>query len=969
MSGLHGFELLREERIPEFNSLGRLYRHVQTGAELLSLINDDENKVFGITFRTPVAESTGLPHILEHSVLCGSRKYPVKEPFIELAKGSLNTFLNAMTYPDKTCYPVASQNLQDFYNLIDVYLDAVFYPLLTPNTLKQEGWHYELNRPEDALSYKGVVFNEMKGAYSSPEDVLDQESQARLYPDTIYAADSGGDPAHIPDLTYERFKEFHRAFYHPSNARIYFYGDDDPERRLELLDAYLRDFSRTETASQVPLQPRFDSPRRAVSAYETSGEETRAFVTVSWLFPEAPDAGLAIGLTVLDHILTGTPASPLRKALIDSGLGEDLAGRGLDLGYRQPRYTTGMKGVQRENTAAVERLILETLERLAREGIDPDTVTASLNTVEFQLRELNTGRFPRGLALMLSALETWLYGGDPFEGLRIDAPLQALKTRLAQGEAYFERLLREYLVENPHRSTVILEPDAALAERRASAERERLAQARAAMSPAELEAVIAETHELQRLQETPDAPEALATIPALKLSDLERQARRIPTEVIEPGPATILYHELFTNNIFYLDVGFDLHRLPGEWLPYIPLFSRALTETGTREQTFVQLLQRIGRSTGGIRPSTLLSAVMGRKEAAAWLFLRAKAMLPQAGELLSILRDVLGGARLDDRERFRQMALEEKAAMEAGLARAGHRLVNQRLRAHFGEAGWAAEQTGGVSYLFFLRGLLEQIEKDWPSVQAQLEEIRTRLIGRAGLVANVTLDAPGWNQVRGPLEEFLAGLPGGGARREAWQPGALPAVEGLAIPSQVNFVGKGGDLYAAGYRLDGSILAIQNYLGTTWMWDQVRVQGGAYGGFFVFEQNSGVVTYLSYRDPNLVNTLKVYDQTPGFLRGVKLPESELTKAIIGAVGELDAYLLPDAKGYTALVRHLVGITDEWRQAFREQLLDTQESDFHALADALEAVAQEGKVAVIGSAEALRAAGEELGGQMAVQQVL
>ncbi|HMN62555.1 MAG TPA: insulinase family protein, partial [Anaerolinea sp.] len=484
--GLHpAFEQIHQERIPEVNSLATLYKHLRTGAEILSLENDDENKVFGITFRTPAPDSTGLPHIMEHSVLCGSRKYPVKEPFIELAKGSLNTFLNAMTYPDKTCYPVASQNLQDFYNLIDVYLDAVFYPNITPHTLQQEGWHYEIDDPDAPLTFKGVVFNEMKGAYSSADDLLDQESQARLYPDITYGVDSGGDPVHIPDLTYAQFKAFHQTFYHPSNARIYFYGDDDPARRLELLDAYLSQFDPLQVPSTIPLQPLFDHPRRATAPYEASPEDTRSLLTVSWMLPEAADAELAIGLSILDHILIGSPASPLRKALIDSGLGEDLTGRGLDLGYRQPFYSVGMKGVAPENTLRVEQLILDSLAALARDGIDPATVSASLNTVEFRLRELNTGRFPRGLAIMLGALETWLYDGDPFDSLRINPPLESIKARLARGERYFEALLHAHLVENLHRSTVVPEPDPDLARRRAEAETDRLAQIKAAMSPAE----------------------------------------------------------------------------------------------------------------------------------------------------------------------------------------------------------------------------------------------------------------------------------------------------------------------------------------------------------------------------------------------------------------------------------------------------------------------------------------------------
>lgn len=965
MTSTHGFTLLREEHIAEVNSLARLYRHDRTGAQLLSMINDDENKVFGITFRTPASDSTGLPHILEHGVLCGSRKYPLKEPFIELAKGSLNTFLNAMTYPDKTCYPVASQNLQDFYNLIDVYLDAVFYPALTPYTLKQEGWHYELESLDSEMSYKGVVFNEMKGAYSSPDDLLDQESQVRLYPNNTYGFDSGGDPLRIPDLTFDQYQAFHDAFYHPSNAYIYFYGDDDPQKRLELLDVYLRDFTARTVDSTVRLQPRFDQPRKAVVPYEASNEDNRSLLTVSWMLPETPNPELSIGLSVLAHILTGTPASPLRKALIDSGLGEDITGRGLDLGFRQAFYSVGMKGIAPENTQQVEQLILDSLRQLSRNGIDPETIAASLNTVEFNLRELNTGRFPRGLAIMLGALETWLYGGDPFDALRINPPLQAIKDRLQRGERYFERLIEEHFVENSHRSTVILEADAGLAERRAAEEQSRLAQARSAMTPEQLDAVVADTLELQRRQSTPDSPEALATIPTLRLSDLEPKIKTIP--IAQDGP--VLYHDLFTNGILYFDLGFDLHNLPQEWLPYVPVFSRALTETGTRDQSFVQLLQRIGRTTGGIRPATFISSVRGRAQAEAWLFLRGKAMLAQSGELLAILQDILSGARLDDRDRIRQMVLEEKAALEAGLVRAGHRVINTRLRAGFDEAGWTNELTGGVSYLFFVRSLLEKIDRDWPAVADTFEQIRRRLVSRRGLVANVTLDNAGWQVFRPQLADFLARLPDSAVQKEAWQPGSLPNVEGLAVPSQVNYVGKGGSLFTAGYQLDGSVLAILNYLNATWLWEKVRVQGGAYGGFAVFDQHSGIFSYVSYRDPNLSETLDIYDQTAGFLRSLDLSENELTKAIIGAIGELDAYLLPDARGYTSMIRHLMGITDDWRQEFRDQLLTTRLQDFQQLADALDSLVTSGRVAALGSSESLKKVADERPGWMQVLQVL
>lgn len=962
------FELVREQTLAEVNSHARLYRHKRTGAELLSLTNQDENKVFGITFRTPAADSTGLPHIMEHSVLCGSRKYPVKEPFIELAKGSLNTFLNAMTYPDKTVYPVASQNLQDFYNLVDVYLDAVFHPLITPYTLKQEGWHYELESPDGEMTFKGVVYNEMKGAYSTADDVLDQESQCRLYPDITYGVDSGGDPTRIPDLTYEQFKTFHEQYYHPSNSRIFFYGDDPEEQRLVLMDGYLNEYDAIPVTSQIALQPHFDQPRRVTLPYEASPEDTRSLISLAWMLPDGLSPEESIALSILSHILIGTPASPLRKALIDSGLGEDLTGHGFATDYRQPMFSVGMKGVAKENIPAVEQLILETLAGLARDGFDPLTVNASTNTLEFILRELNTGSYPRGLAVMLMGLETWLYDGDPLEGIAFEKPLQAVKAQAAAGKLY-ETLLHKHLVENAHRSVVILEPDPELGDRRAAAEKARLDQARAAMSAADIDLVVAETLELTRRQETPDSPEALATIPSLKLEDLDRAVRTIPSQAIPQPVGEVLYHDLFTNGILYLDLGFDMHDLPGEWLPLMPLFGRALTETGARDQDFVQLIQRIGSQTGGISPSTFISAAHGKTQAQAWFFLRGKAMLPQTGELLSILNDVLSSAHLYDRERFRQMALEEKAGLESALARMGHRMVNLRLRAQFSEAGWVSEQMNGVSQLFYLRKLLEEIDSDWLSVQARLEAIRDRLINRAASIANITVDAAAWQQVQPQLEAFLNGLPVHARAPQAWKTApALPA-EGLALPSQVNFVGKAANLYDLGYQLDGSMLAISSYVSATWLWEKVRVQGGAYGAMFVFDQYTGVLSYLSYRDPNLTESLEIYDQTAEFLQNLTLSDAELTKSIIGAIGDLDAYQLPDAKGYTALVRKLIGVDDAWRQQLRDQLLGATAADFHHLGEVLRGMSSAGRVAVLGPATSFQAVEKEQPGWMSVQQIL
>jgi Zn-dependent M16 (insulinase) family peptidase len=979
MSATHGFTLIREQKVAEINALARHYRHDATGAELLSLVNNDENKVFGVSFATPPKDSTGVAHILEHSVLCGSRKYPIKEPFVELMKSSLNTFLNAMTFPDKTCYPVASQNVQDFYNLIDVYLDAVFFPRLTPQIFAQEGWHYELEAAEAPLIYKGVVFNEMKGNYSSPDSMLRELSQRSLYPDITYGLDSGGDPRHIPDLSYEELKSFHQRHYHPSNAKFFFYGDDDPEARLRLLGARLAEFSPIETDFEVPLQPRFSQPKRLTRTYAVGDDDGRGpgardaaketMLTVNWMLDEPADIETALGFDILEDILVGTPASPLYKALIDSGLGEALAGTGLDSGLRQPMFSIGLKGIDAGDADKVERLIIDTITGLADKGIDAATLEAALNTVEFHLRENNTGAFPRGIVFMLRSLRSWLHGRDPLSPLAFEAPLAAIKARVAKGEPYFENMIRRQFLASPHRTVLVLKPDVDQAEREAKEEEQRLAKARAGMSKADLQAVVEATHTLKVMQERPDSPEALATIPTLKLADLPRTNKLTPIEVTSLRDTRVLYHDLFTNGIVYLDVGFDLHTLPADLLSYVPLFGRALLETGVGNEDFVRLSQRIGRSTGGIQPQRWASSVSGRNECAAWLNLRGKALPEQTGELLAILSDILSRARLDNRERFQQLALEEKAAVESRLAPAGSAYVDRRLRANYFEADWAEEQMGGVSYLFFVRRLVDELDKDWDGVLAKLERIRSTLLNRAAMLCNVTAAAADWARVKPQLADFLGALPHAPVKPATWRVADTPHAEGLVIPAKVNYVGKGADLYRAGLKPSGAHIVARRYLRTTWLWDKVRVQGGAYGGQCMFDRYSGGFTFVSYRDPNLLATLDIYDRTAEFLKTAELDHAELTRNIIGTIGEVDTYRLPDAKGFASMQRHLIGDTDEARQRMREEILSTTAADLRNFAGAMTEVAAHGRVVVLGSEQAIEGANKERPGLLSVSRVM
>jgi Zn-dependent M16 (insulinase) family peptidase len=968
----HGFELIREETIQEINTVARVYRHVKTGAELLSLSNDDENKVFGITFRTPPPDSTGIAHILEHSVLGGSRKYPLKEPFVQLVKGSLKTFLNAMTYPDRTVYPVASTNLQDFYNLVDVYLDAVLNPLITPHHLDQEGWHYELERVDAPLKYKGVVFNEMKGAYSSPDNVLYRTSQQALFPDNGYGLDSGGDPAVIPQLTYAQFKQFHTQYYHPSNALFYFYGDDDPSERLRLLNAYLSEFDAQPVEAMVALQQRFPAPRRITRPYGidiASEESPKAFVQVNWLLPETDDPALIMGLSLLSYCLVSTQASPLRKTLIDSGLGEDLTGGGLSTTLREMTFAVGLKGVTPGRDMEVEELILNTLAELAQEGISSDMVEAAYNTFEFSLRENNTGSTPRGLSTMMQAVRNWIYGRDPLTPLAFEGPLAAVREQLDNNPIYLQDLIREYILENSHRVTLVLMPDPEFNATRLAEEEARLEQARANMDQAALEAIVANTAELQRLQGLADSPEQLALLPTLKLEDLDKEVKTIPSELSEIHGAKLLYHDLFTNGIVYLDMAFDLHGISPDLLPYAKLFIQSLTEMGTETEDFVHLSQRIGRTTGGIYPSSFLAAKRDDPEGVAWLMVNGKATMSQAPAMLEIMRDILLTVKLDNRERLNQIVLKNKARAESGLTPSGHSVVDGRLRAGFNTASWAGEQMSGLEHLFFLRRLITEMEQDWPGVLAKLETIRRQVINRHAMIINVTLDSGNWQELEPTVRELVSSFPYHPPTAANWYAARLPEDEGLSIPAQVNYVGKGADLYSLGYTYHGSIQVITNHLRTSYLWDKIRVQGGAYGAFVRFSQHSGVLTYLSYRDPNVLNTLEVYDGTPEYLRSLSLSQDDLTKSIIGAIGVLDAYQLPDAKGDTAFVRYLLGETDAARQKTRDEVLGTTAADFRAFADVLDAVRREGRIVVLGSSDALAAANAARGDFLKIQRVL
>ncbi|WEK04808.1 MAG: insulinase family protein [Candidatus Devosia phytovorans] len=963
------FELIRDEQIAEVNSRALLYRHRKTGAEVLSLVNDDENKVFGITFKTPPEDSTGVAHILEHSVLCGSRKYPVKKPFVELIKGSLNTFLNAMTFPDKTAYPVASQNLKDFYNLVDVYLDAVFFPLISEDTFRQEGWHYELEDSGSPLVYKGVVFNEMKGVFSSPDAVMRDLSQRSLYPDVTYGKSSGGDPKAIPELSYKQFKAFHETFYHPSNTRAFFSGDDDAGQRLAILDEYFSQFDRIAVDAEVKLQPRFNAPRNVVATYAGTKDEGKArdgMVSVNWMVDAPADRVEVLSHGMLSYLLAGNSAAPLRKALTESGLGEGMTGGGIGSGLRQPMASFGMKGIDAGDAGKVETLILSTLEEIADKGFAAEQIEATINTFEFSLRENNSGGYPRGMVYMFAALSTWLHEGDPLSQLKFEDALAALKD--LAGKGHFEKEIRRLFLDNTHRTTVTLSADPEQGAREAATEAEILAEVRTGLDDKALAETVAETERLKALQEEVDDPALLAKIPTLTLADLPRETRTTPIDIGTLGDARLFYHDLPTVGIVYLDLGFDLHVLDKDLLPYLPLFGRALLQTGTSKEDFVSLTQRIGRSTGGIAQHRGLSARQGSDGSAAWFFLSGKAVPDRIEEMLAIMGDVLLDARLDNRARFKQMALEEKAGFEARLVPSGNAIVDTRLKSGLTEASWIAEQIGGISYLQFLRELVKRVENDWDSVEAALVRIRDTLFNRGRMVVNVTAEGALWDHARGQVGAFLERLPNQDFAFADWSINYRPKSEGLIIPAQVNYVGKGANLRELGFEMTGASSVVLKFLNTTYLWDKVRVQGGAYGGSSRFDLTSGNFSFLSYRDPNLLKTLDAYDGASKALKS-EIGENDLTRSIIGVIGDVDGYEFPDAKGYSSMWRQLTGTTDAIRQQRRDEILGATVSDFRRMAEAVDAVARQGHVVVLGGEAAINLANEKRPGLFEVSKVM
>ncbi len=952
----NGFKLTKKEEIAELKSLCLLFEHERTGAELMVLENEDDNKVFSATFRTPPTNDAGVAHILEHSVLCGSKNFPVKEPFVELMKGSLQTFLNAMTFPDKTMYPVASRNRKDFFNLMNVYMDAVFYPIISEDTFKQEGWHYELTKPEDKIVYKGVVFNEMKGVFSDPESWVDRQLAHSLFPSTTYGYESGGDPKSIPDLTYEDFKGFHERHYHPSNSRLFLYGDGDTNEYLQFLnEKYLKDFDRIEVNTSIQHQRSFRKPKRKSFSYPVSSQESlekKTYVLQGIKLDKATNYEHCLGFSILSHLLLGTSASPLRKALIDSQLGSEIIGGGFDDNRADTIFAVGLKGTEADHEEKILGIINSTLKDLVKNGIEEDMVRSAVNSVDFRLREANFGGFAKGIVYNIQALGSWLYGKDPFSHLKFEKVMSKIKKKSSQG--YFEDLISRYLIENNHKSILVATPHAGLGKKIEARERKKLKEVKNELSAEEIKALIEETARLQENQLKGDSPEALAALPSLEIKDVPDSIEKYPLEKKGSNGKTILFHDLFTNHIAYTQIGFNIHTVPQEMLQYVPLMGSLVLGMGTKRNSYTEISKKIGINTGGIRCSHYSSAtVQDRQSIISYVFFNGKALTEKVGDLFELFNELFSEYSFENSKRLVEIIRSAKADMEDSIVPSGNHYVQSRLQSYHSRVGKFDELTDGITYYRFLEGLLKQVEEDPQTVARQFQKVAERIFTKQNILFNVTCEEKDYAKIEKRLNSLYDLLSDSKSEVEEWDFKTVSKNEGFLTASNVQHVGKGANLYEMGFKYSGQFEVLKGLLRTGYLWDKVRVHGGAYGSSNSFNFLTGDYGLVSYRDPNLSETLGVYDEIADFLAQLDIPPEELKKIIIGCVGKMDPPLTPDRKGSSSMIDYLTGRTHEMKLQFRRELLSTQLEDLKKYSELFEKIRDEGKVCVLGNESKLK----------------
>ena len=919
-----GFVIRQAAYIDEIQSEAYVMEHAYSGARLLYLGNNDDNKVFSISFRTPPYDDTGVAHILEHSVLCGSRKYRLKEPFVELVKGSMNTFLNAMTYPDKTMYPVASRNAKDFQNLMDVYLDAVFYPLIyeNPYTLRQEGWHYNIEEPTDALSYNGVVYNEMKGVFSSADALLDYEAMKALFPDTPYSFESGGHPDAIPELTQEAFEHFHTTYYSPENSFIYLYGDMEIETTLQYLnDEYLSGFKRTGAVnSEIPLQNAFARTQEVLGTYPVGADEA-------------------------------TEDKTYHELHMQSGVAKDISGSYAG-SYRQPIFSIKAAGSKPEQRDKFISVIYHTLQQLTINGIDKELLEAHLNYLEFKLREADFGAYPKGLIYGISVMDSWLYDGDPLAGLRYTETLQQLREGIKT--RYYEQLIENYLLDNTHKVIVTLNPEQGKEEREQEVLAEKMAVLKASMDTETIAQNIELCSELHKRQAAADTAEALETIPLLERSDIRREVEVTETVLKQLGTNDILYVPAFTNKIAYLNWYFDLTGIDKDLLPYCYLLSDVLGKFNTDKYTYQELATASNKYTGGVSfQMHAYSAADDANDYTIKFTVQAKALTANLDKLFDILQAVALGSKIDDTKRLQEILDEVKTDWDSSFFSRGQTVACTRLASYFSTAARVNEQDQ-FSYYEFLKELSADFSGRAEDTLAKLRQLLGIFFESSKYLLAYSCEESERMLVLEQALNFAALLPQSAVAGKAPQFLESPGEnEGIMTPGKVQYVAAGGDFHKFGYQFHGAMKVLETILRYEYLWTKIRVQGGAYGATARFDRN-GTMFFASYRDPKLKESLQAYYDMPSWLEKLELSERELTKYIIGTISGLDTPLTNSMRLEQAGVYHLKQVDTAMRQQMRSEIIDLTNADLQKLAPLIRDTLSEKYLCVVGSSQSIEA---------------
>lgn len=955
------YEILDEHRVEDVQSDGFILRHKKSGARIAILSNNDDNKVFYIGFRTPPEDETGVPHIIEHTTLCGSKKFPVKDPFIELAKGSLNTFLNAMTYPDKTVYPVASCNDQDFKNLMDVYLDAVFNPNITKyeEIFKQEGWHYELTGKDDELKINGVVYNEMKGAYSSPDEVLSSQIYRSLFPDNTYSKDSGGNPEYIPKLTYEAYLDFYHKYYHPSNSYIYLYGDMDVVERLEWLDKeYLSLYDYKKVNSEINKQPAFDEIKNVEAQYSITmddSQENKTYLSYNRVVGDTLDEMLYQAFDVLDYALVSSPGAPVKQALIDAGIGDDVYGS-YDAGILQPVFSFVAKNANASQADEFESIIENTLKEVVKTGINKEALLAGINSSEFKFREADFGQFPKGLLFGLNCLDSWLFDDmKPF--IHLECLGTFAKLRKAVDTDYFEKLIQEYLLDNTHGSSVTVKPKRGLGNEREEALAKELSDYKASLSDEEIKKLIEDTEHLKKYQEEPSSDEDLRKLPMLTRADMKKNPMPFSNIEDELLDVKVVRHDIESNGIDYISFLFDAGDFAQSELGYLGFFTNALGLVSTEKYSYTDLANATNIYTGGISTGTASHPDIKDRNNFVFKFeVKLKVLEKNLDKALELMEQMLLSSDFTDTKRLGELVAQIKARLQANLSSSGHLVAAMRSMSSFSRYALYQDELKGIAFYRSICCIEKELSESPKSVSDKLAAIAKKLFARNRMLISFTGNNEAYGNAKPSLEKVIAGFNKMSAVGNQAEVHFNTAKEAFIDASQIQYVAKTGDFICEGYEYTGALRLLRIILSYDYLWINVRVKGGAYGCMNTFLR-SGESYFVSYRDPNLSDTLDVYDRIPEYIKSFSPDERDMTKYIIGTFSALDTPMNPEAKGSRSLSAYLEGITYEQIQKERNEILNAQPEDIRRLADLVEAVLKKDSICVIGNENMIKESAE------------